>query len=72
MIDDTPRFTVTTEGRNDLDLRGLCESYANGLWIPPHLSSEQAAAFAADNFRGSVLAELEMLVVSSVDSYPLE
>jgi hypothetical protein len=24
-IHDTPRFAVTTEGRNDLDVRGLCK-----------------------------------------------
>jgi hypothetical protein len=72
MIDDMPRFTVTTEGRNDLDLRGLCERYVNGLWIPANLSPDQAAEFAFDYFRRSLLAELKMLVVSPVDSYTLE
>jgi hypothetical protein len=42
-------------------LRGLCERYVNVLWLPVHLSPEQAEDYAADNFRRTVLAELEML-----------
>jgi hypothetical protein len=60
------RFTVTTEGRNDLDLRGLCERYVNALWTPDHVNPDQAAEFAADYFRRAVLAELKLLSITPI------
>jgi len=67
MITDQPRFTVTTEGRNELDLRGLCDRLVNGLWIPDHLTADQAAEYAADYFRRTVLGELELLNVTTTE-----
>lgn len=67
MSHDAANFTVTTQGRNALDLRGLCEQYVNGLWLPTHLTPEQAAEYAADYFRRTVLAELKMLVVTPIN-----
>jgi hypothetical protein len=58
------RFTVSSEGSSRLGLRELCQRFADNLWVPDHLTDEQAAAFALDQFRRTVLAELEMLGVS--------
>jgi hypothetical protein len=58
------RFTVASEGDNRLGLRELCQRFAEDLWVPAHLTDEQAAAFALDQFRRTVLVELEMLEVS--------
>jgi hypothetical protein len=59
-----PHFVVTTEGGNRLGLR---QDYANDLWVPAHLSGEQAALFALDCFKWAVLAEIELLDVRAVD-----
>lgn len=59
------RFIVTTEGSNKLNLRQLCEHFINDTWVPTHLTPEQAAEFALDYFRRTVLAELEMLEVTT-------
>lgn len=66
------RFVVTTEGKNRLGLRELCERFVNDLWVPAHLADEQAAAFAVDQFRRTLLAELEMIDVSCSDGRPEE
>ena len=58
------RFTVTSEGSDRLHLRQLCEEFINDLWLPAHLTPEQAAAFAAYYFRRAVLSELKMLEVT--------
>ena len=67
MIDAKTRFTVATEGRNTLELRGVCEQYVNALWIPSHLAPDQAAEFAADYFRRTVLGELKLLALTPVE-----
>jgi hypothetical protein len=64
-MDAMQRFVVTTEGSDKLGLRQLCQDCINDLWIPAHLDDEQAAAFALDWFRRAVLAELELLEVST-------
>jgi hypothetical protein len=58
------QFTVTSEGNNRLGLRELCQRFTGELWVPVHLNDKQAAAFPLDQFRRTVLAELEMLDVS--------
>jgi hypothetical protein len=62
------RFVVATEGSDKLGLARLCQDCINDLWIPAHLDDEQAAAFAIDWFKRAVLAELELLEVSSPQS----
>jgi hypothetical protein len=57
------RFSVASAGRNSLGLRQACAEYVNSLWIPDHLTDDEAAASAMDQFRRAVLAELEMLEV---------
>jgi hypothetical protein len=59
------RFVVKTEGSSRLGLRQLCQDCINDLWIPTHLDDEQTAPFALDWFRRAVLAELELLEVST-------
>ena len=66
------QFVVTTDGKNRLGLRELCEGFVNQLWVPAHLADEQAAAFALDQFRRTLLAELEMIDVSCSDDRPSE
>ena len=56
------RFNVTTESGNDT-IRQLCEQHVNGLWIPDHLTPQQAEVFALDHFKRWVAGELELLGV---------
>ena len=58
------QFKVETTGPDPLNLRRLCEDHVNALWVPDHLTPEQAAWFAFDHFRRTLLMELELLVVS--------
>jgi hypothetical protein len=60
-----PRFVVTTEGSDKLGLAQLCQDCVNALRIPAHLDDGQAAAFALDWFRRAIMAELELLEVST-------
>lgn len=46
------QFTATNEGQSRLGLRDLCERFVNDLWIPAHLTDEQALDFAVDYFKG--------------------
>ncbi|HLN29846.1 MAG TPA: hypothetical protein VK395_19015 [Gemmataceae bacterium] len=61
------RFIATTEGSDKLGLRETCEVLANDLWVPDHLTAEQAALFVADHFKRTILAELELLDVRCID-----
>jgi hypothetical protein len=65
------RFQVTTEGGNRLNLTALCESFVNGLWIPAHLSSEQAAHFALDYFKRTIEQEIKLLSIICVGNNPI-
>lgn len=58
------RFHVTTEAKDPLDLRGLCEKFCNELWVPEHVDPEEKARFALDCFRRTVQEGLRMLEVS--------
>jgi hypothetical protein len=64
------RFTVTTEKPGPLAIHELHERHANALWVPAHLTEEQAAAFVLEHFRRQVAVELQMLqlhVISGKD-----
>lgn len=52
-----------TEGQNRLGLRELCESFCNDQWIAAHMTPEQAAESVLEQFKRTVLAELQMLEV---------
>ena len=58
------RFVVSTEGQNRSNLRQFCEDFVNDLWIPAHLSPEQAAQFAMDYFKRTVQMEMKLLTLS--------
>jgi hypothetical protein len=66
------QFVVSNDGKNRLGLRELCERFVNDLWVPTHLTDEQAVTFALDQFRRTLLAELEMIDVSCSDDRPAE
>jgi hypothetical protein len=59
------RNIVSTEGHARSKLRQFCEDFVNDLWIPAHLSPEQAAEFAMDYFKRTVLMEMKLLAVST-------
>ena len=65
------RFTVLSEGHDELNLRQTFEEFANNLWIPDHLSEKQAAEFALDCFRRAFLMDLDMLRVVAEDERPI-
>lgn len=62
------RFVVTSEGISRLGLAAVCEKFANDLWVPAHLTEDQAVAFALDQFRRTLAGELEMLNVTVAQS----
>ena len=62
------RFEVTTETPGLLSIHELLERHANKLWIPEHLTDEQAAAFVLDHFRKQVETELQMAQIKCLPS----
>lgn len=54
-------FNVTSHGHNRLGLAEACQRDVDELWLADHMTAEQAAASALDQFRRTVLAEIEML-----------
>lgn len=50
------QFKVTTEQPAPLAIHELLERHANDLWVPTHLTSEQAAALVLDHFRRQIEA----------------
>lgn len=59
-------FVVTTDGRDRLGLRELCERYVNDQWFAAHATDELAAEALLEQFRRAVKAELELLDVRVV------
>lgn len=57
------RFLVSSEASTRLGLAQLCEQFLNELWIPTHLTDEQALDFAVDYFKRTLHAELKLLDV---------
>lgn len=62
------QFIAKTEGQNRLGLRELCEAFCNDQWIAAHMTPEQAAESVLEQFRRTVLAELEMLEVDCIEA----
>jgi hypothetical protein len=62
------RFTVTTTKPGPLAIHELLERHANELWMPMHLTDEQAAAFVLDHFRRQVESELQMVEIRVLPS----
>lgn len=57
------QFTVTTDGENRLELRKLCQRFADDECVADHLTDEQAVESVLDRFKRAVRAELELLTV---------
>ncbi len=56
-------FTVHSDGPDRTRLVALAQRYIDELWIPTHLSSDQARAFVLDQFQRAVAADLKLLEV---------
>ena len=57
------KLTARTDARDDLDLQDLCQRHIDGLWIPAHLSPEEAGRFALEHFERTVAEGLRVLTV---------
>jgi hypothetical protein len=64
------RFAATTTKPGPLAIHDLLESHAISLWVPDHLTDEQAAAFALDHFRRQVETELQMAQIRPLEVEP--
>ena len=58
-------FRVTATRPDTFKLETLCQKYADNLWIPDHLSTEEKESFALDQFKRAVMGEVEMLEAQS-------
>jgi hypothetical protein len=54
-------FNITTQKPGPLVIHELLECHSNSLWLPEHLTDEQAAAFVLDHFRRQIESELAMV-----------
>jgi hypothetical protein len=59
-------FTAHSEGPDRTGVRALAQAYFDQLWIPTHLTQDQAREFVLDQFKRAVLADLELLGVQQV------
>ena len=64
MMDVSRRFKVTSSG-NSQPFRQLCEQHVNELWIPVHLTDDQAEAFAIEHLQKWIASEVELLVIET-------
>jgi len=62
-------FTVHTEGSDRTGLRALAQGYVDQLWIPTHLTPDQAREFVLDQFKRAIAGEFELLEVRAVVEY---
>jgi hypothetical protein len=58
------QFAITTEKPGPLEIAKLLERHANNLWVPDHLTAEQAAAFVLEHFRKQIDEELAMITIT--------
>lgn len=57
--------TAVTPQSIHRELTAMCHVHCNCIWIPEHLNPDQAAEFALDHFRRTILNDLDMLVVKT-------
>jgi hypothetical protein len=62
------RNSVSTEGQNRLGLAKLCQEHADSMWVPDHLTPEQAEHFVMDHFRRLLIREVKVLEVKCVEA----
>ena len=53
------RFTVTCIGSDPLGLREMLERFANERWLPVHVTRDEAAAIALDQFKRTITQTME-------------
>jgi hypothetical protein len=58
-------FTMLSNGPDRSWLMMRAEHSANQLWIPTHLTPDQAREFVLDQFKRAVVADRDMLEVRS-------
>ena len=58
MSERLPRFVVSSDGPDRTGLVALAEHYVNQLWVPTHLTPDQAREFVLDQFKRAVAADL--------------
>jgi hypothetical protein len=56
-------FFIHSDGPDRTGLAMLAEHYVNQLWVPTHLTPDQAREYVLDHFKRAVAADLEMLEV---------
>lgn len=61
----TLAFTIYSDGPNRTGLVAFAQRYVDQLWIPTHLSPDQARDFVLDQLKRAVAAEMELLEVRS-------
>ena len=54
LVEVPMKLTAHTEAPDALGYRDLCQKHIDGLWIPEHLTPQEAAAFALDHFKRAV------------------
>lgn len=59
------RFSVWIDGEDRLGLRELCDRHVNDLWVPTHLSTEQAAHFALDHVKRTLARKISRLAIEA-------
>ena len=55
------KFEVVTTGKDKLLLVCQLQAFADGYWLPDHVTEDQAAAIILDAFRRKMLGQLELL-----------
>ena len=56
-------FTIYSDGPDRTGLVALGQRYTDQLWVPMHLTPDQAREFVLDQFKRAVAADLEVLEV---------
>jgi hypothetical protein len=59
------QYKVETDGQNRLGLDEVCRQFADSLWLPTHVTHDEAAEIALDLFKRTVAGELELLRVTA-------
>jgi hypothetical protein len=59
-----PKFIVTTDGKNKLHMKELCQQFADELRMPVCFTKAEAAHYVLELFRRSIVNELDLLKVS--------
>ncbi len=56
-------YTIHSDGPDRTGLVAMAQRYIDELWVPTHLTPDQAHEFMLDQFKRAVVGELELLEV---------